>query len=108
MTATPPTWEGAREYLGVDAPSDDKVRSSFASEAASQAHRCRVPVGDVPWPDDLVEALYRRVANSLAVRAVPLGLQVTMTEAAVSTVHVGGLDAMVRRLEAPYRKLVIG
>jgi hypothetical protein len=56
----------------------------------------------------LLEALCRRVAHNLAVRALPLGLQATIGDGAALATRVGGTDAEVRRLEAPYRKLVVG
>jgi hypothetical protein len=60
------------------------------------------------YPEDLTEALYRRVAHNLSMRALPLGIQANISEMAVSTTRVGGLDAEVARLEAPYRKRVVG
>jgi len=35
-------------------------------------------------------------------------VQASMSEAAVATTRVGGTDAEVRRLEAPFRKLSCG
>lgn len=61
-----------------------------------------------PWPEDLAEALARRVAHNLALRGLPLGLQASITEAAVATNRVGGRDAEVARLEAPWRRLMVG
>ncbi|MBC7269898.1 MAG: hypothetical protein H5T76_14490 [Streptomyces sp.] len=109
-----PTVEGCMTYLGADTSwTEAEVTSAFDSEKASQARTCRVPVptAEVPAPDwdpALIEALYRRVAHNLAVRALPLGLQATLTESYVSTTRVGGLDAEVRRLEAPFKRLVCG
>lgn len=93
--------------------SADAIAAALAAEEANQARRCRVPVPtvdepDPEWPADLAEALCRRVAANLAVRAVPLGVQSSINDFGVSSTRVGGLDREVRRLEAPYRKLVKG
>lgn len=61
-----------------------------------------------PWESDLAEALNRRVAHNLALRGLPLGVQASITDTAVATNRVGGTDAEVKRLEAPYRRLVVG
>lgn len=104
-----PTAEEAYAYLGPDtSASEEEAASAFESERASQAHRCRVPADDAEWPADLVEALFRRVAHNLALRALPLGVQATISDGGVATNQVGGLDPEVRRLEAPFRRLVVG
>lgn len=104
----PVTSEEVIDYLGDTAGSYDQaaIDQALAAEAADQAARCRITDTD-PQPA-LVEALCRRVAHNLAIRALPLGVQATITDAAVATVSVGGLDAEVRRLEAPHRKRVVG
>lgn len=104
MTAPTPT--DALSYSGISGQgwSEDAVTSAFTTEKAAQANRCKVPLDTDPWPADLVEALFRRTAHNLALRPLPLGVAATITEGAVATQSVGGLDAEVRRLEAPYRK----
>ncbi len=104
-----PTATDAAAYLGTDQGWDTAaIASAFAAEKAAQAAACRVPADDAAWPADLVEALFRRVAHNLALRALPLGLQASVSEAAVQNTRVGGSDAEVRRLEAPHRRLVVG
>lgn len=88
--------------------SPETVAAAFAAEKAAQARRCRVPGDDQEWPADLVEALFRRVAANLANRALPLGLQSSITELGTGFARTGGGDREVRRLEAPYRRLVVG
>lgn len=101
-----PTLIEVKTYLGGDSDwSDDEIAAALASETAAQARVCRIPVANVP---DLAEALCRRVAHNLAVRALPLGVQASITDAGSTGFRVGGTDAEVRRLEAPYRRLVIG
>lgn len=89
------------------------VKAALAAETAAQARRVRLPVDPdpedpQPYPDDLAEALCRRVAHNLALRALPLGVQASITDGAVATTRVGGSDAEVARLEAGYPRLVMG
>jgi len=103
-----PTAQEVTAYLGDDSADEDAVSSAYEAERAAQARSCRVPADDAEWPADLAEALFRRVAHNLALRGLPLGLQASISEAAVATNRVGGTDAEVRRLEAPHRRLVVG
>lgn len=106
-----PDVTAVRLYLGENAGSwqDPEISAALAAEIGDQAARCRIPTAaDGGIPDALAEAILRRVAHNLAVRALPLGVQATITDMAVATTNVGGLDAEVRRLEAPYRKRVVG
>lgn len=103
------------DYFGYDSEdpqswewSEAELESALLSESASQARRCRVPAPDAEWPADLTEALCRRVAANLANRALPLGMQASITEQGMGYVRVGGLDREVRRLEGPFRKVVAG
>lgn len=90
--------------------SDQSITDVLNAEAAAQSNSCRYPVVDgVPvYSTDLVEAIKRRVAHNLALRTLPLGLQSSMSETTIATTRVGGLDAEVRRFEAPWRKRVVG
>lgn len=112
---TPPSLTEVTDYLGADnssAPGD--IADAYATELAAQKWACRfppdpeLPAEPLPYPDDLAGALKRRVAHNLALRALPLGVQATISEMAVATTSVGGTDAEVRRLERPHRKLVLG
>lgn len=108
MALTPPTAAEVLDYLGDTISwGVDEVQGAYEAELGAQADVCRLPV-DGTYPSPLVEALCRRVAHNLAVRALPLGVMPTVTDMAVATTSVGGLDAEVRRLEAPYRKLLLG
>ena len=103
------TTEDVQAYLGFTNSGWDieDLESAYNAEKAAQAHICAVPADDADWPADLVEALCRRVAANLAVRALPLGLQASMTEMAVATSRVGGGDREVDRLESPYRVIAV-
>lgn len=103
-----PDVEDATAYLGPSGASWDEetISDALAAETAAQRGNCRVPADPALLPDDLREALLRRVAANLARRQLgPLpGLQ---GDAEVSTV-VPARDPEVRRLEGPWRKLVFG
>jgi len=77
-----------------------QVSDAYAAEVADQASRCQVE----PYTDALAEALHRRVQRSLAMRALPLGVQ--MDE--LGSTRIGSTDPEVRRLEGPYRRVVVG
>ncbi|MBB3041152.1 hypothetical protein [Nocardioides soli] len=102
-----------RDYVGESvitkhgaAAFDAAVRA----EQMTQAGACRVPADDDETPEAqqirevLAEALCRRVAVNLARRGLPLGMQMSDVGPARLTTN----DPEVRRLEGPYRKLVVG
>lgn len=111
---TPPDRAAVQAYLPNPASySNEQIDSALATEIAAQAAVVRfpadpaLPAEPLPYPADLEEALLRRVQRLLEMRSKPLGYQDTMTEFGVSATRVGP-DPEIRRLEAPYRKLVIG
>lgn len=85
----------------------DVVSGALLTEKANQANRCRVPADDAEWPADLAEALCRRVARNLAARAHVLGFVPSMDPNGGAT-YLNAHDPEIKRLEAPYRKLVMG
>jgi hypothetical protein len=105
-----PTSEQTAAYLADNGGSweAEQIDGAFAAEKAAQSAVCTVPADDADWPEDLAEALMRRVAHNLALRALPLGVQASLSEGGVAQTRVGGTDAEVRRLEGPYRKRVVG
>jgi hypothetical protein len=99
-SSTLPTLADVKTYLAGDAGSwtDAEITDALTAETSAQARVCRV--GAV-YPPDLRQALLRRVQRNLAMRGL-------LQEA--SNPEVGGLparDPEVRRLEAPYRRLVV-
>lgn len=94
---TVPTLAQVATRLGK---TEAEVTEARAAEVADQASRCRVD----PYNDALAEALHRRVARNLAMRNLPLGVQIDET----GGTRIGSTDPEVRRLEGPYRKLVVG
>lgn len=100
-------------YLGEQSTWDETtVTSALNAELGNMkpylkpAYRdAESPVDD--WPDDLLEAVGRRVAHNLAVRQLPLGVQPGVDGLGGGT-DIAAYDREVRRLEAPYRAVVIG
>lgn len=107
---TAPDLEAVKGYLGtaVSSYTDTELQSALDAETAAQGKVCKIKDEWTEYPADLAEALFRRVHHNLALRGLPLGVQATITEAAVATNSVGGTDAEVRRLEGPYRKRIVG
>lgn len=90
-------------YLGEHSWSSDQLTDALNTEAAAQRARCRV--GAI-YPADMREALMRRVQCNLARRAYPLSI--TNGGGETDSVFLPGNDPEVRRLEAPYRKRIVG
>lgn len=106
-----PTLDDAKVYLGAAASTypDAQITAALTAEIAAQAAVCRIPAaaGDPPevtLPDDLAEALLRRVTRNLAMRRVPLGVQTSEN----NVTAIGVNDPEVRRLERPHRKVRVG
>ena len=108
MPATPPNLAAVKAYLGPDHSwADADIEEARTAEHDAQTAVCRIPDVD-PYGAALDEALCRRVAHNLALRALPLGLQASISDMAIATNRVGGLDAEVARLEGPHRKVLFG
>ena len=101
-----PTSADVSAYLGANNTSftNSDIQDALDAEAAAQRAVCRI--GAV-YSADLRQALLRRVQRNLALRRLPLivpsGDADAMTPSAMPT-----NDPEVRRLERPYRKLVVG
>ena len=98
-----PDLTALKAYLGTLAGSatDSQLTIALATELAAQARVCNV--GDYE-ANDLVEAVFRRVARNLAMKALPLGVQMND----LGSIRLGSQDPEVRRLEGPFRKRVVG
>lgn len=83
--------------------SDAVIQGAINTETTAQAGKCRIPD---PVPDDLDEALCRRVVCNLARRKLPLAM--AQGDADGGPVMPPSRDPEVRRLEAPHRKMVMG
>ena len=97
------TLDELRDYLGATSATDPELTTALHAERAAQAQRCRID----PYTHELREAVMRRVARNLAARSVPVATWTSFEGGATGT-RVPNTDAEIRRLEAPYRKLVIG
>lgn len=102
-TGTAVDASAVRAYLGDTSATDEEITDALAAERAAQARRCVIPPD---YPDDLAQALKRRVARNLAARSVPVA-SYTSFEGGGTSVRVPKTDAEVARLEAPYRKLPV-
>lgn len=101
-----PDLDATKVYLQVepgDESQDVEIADALAAETDAQRRVCRVPAA---YPADLRQALLRRVARNLALRGLPL--MVLRGDAETGSTIPPGRDAEVRRLEAPWRKLVMG
>lgn len=112
---TPPDLNAVKAYLGTsNVWTDAQITDALAAETAAQLRAVKLPADPADpappnaYPADVAEALCRRVAHNLALRGLPLGVQASITDMAVATTRVGGNDAEVRRLEAPWRRRVVG
>lgn len=92
-----PTVEEVADQLGKSA---EAITDVYDAEVSDQARRCRVD----PYNSALGAALVRRVQRSLAMRNLPLGVLQDET----GSTRLGSTDPEVRRLEGPYRKVVVG
>ncbi|KAB1925146.1 hypothetical protein F8280_12105 [Micromonospora noduli] len=92
------------EYIGETSHTEEEIQDALDAESAAQRAVCRVRA---VYPDDLRQALLRRVQRNLALRQLPLAVLQGDAGAGDSTV-LPGRDPEIRRLEAPHRKLVVG
>lgn len=96
-----------KTYLNItftdDTYSDTTLAYVLTAETEAQAAFLKKNVVVATHPD-LVQALFRRCARNLAMRALPLAL----TEGENGSSYVGARDPEIRRLEAPYRRRVVG
>jgi len=101
--STVPDVAACQAYVGTAATSWtlEQFTEALAAEAKAQARKCRVPAAAATfWPDDLAEALFRRVHRNLAMRNLPLAIQ----SDGDGGIRIGSNDPEIRRLEAPYRR----
>lgn len=102
-----PNLEDVKEYLGLTSVSDDVIDAALLVETMAQFDMCRIPLDPGEFPEPLAEALKRRVARNLALRNLPLAIP-SANDADSGVAFIPGRDPEIRRLEAPYRRLVVG
>lgn len=98
-----PDLEMVKEYLDESSETDEAIQGALTAETRAQARVCNIPAD---YPEDLAEALMRRVARNLAARKVPIA-QITSFDGGQQTSRVPARDNEVQRLEGPYRKTVL-
>jgi len=100
-----PTVDDVARYLKSSAASwsEAELRDELDAEFEHQQAKCGVRA---VYPVPLRKALLRRVQRALAMRALPLA--VMQGDADGGSQLLPGNDPEVRRLEGPYRKLVVG
>lgn len=120
--ATWPDVAAVRAWVGVPQAdmSDEQLQLIIDAETSIQAAYIdwELPIWDViaedEFPDELVQALFRRCARSVAARGLPLGTLPTAASGAgapfgltPTTMILPRLDNEVERFEAPYRLVPI-
>jgi hypothetical protein len=98
-----PTLAVVKAYLGTTSATDAQITDALAAETANQGAICRV---EAHYPDDLAQALKRRVARNLAMRGFPIAVLQGDPEA--GSLVLPRLDGEIRRLEGPHRRLIAG
>lgn len=103
------------DYLGmVNVVGDHHIQRALNAEIAAQKATVRARYFDpdqqdtYPYSDDLRLALLRRVARNLALKKLPIMVAGLSSDDAGDRLVLPGRDPEVRRLESPYRKMVIG
>lgn len=89
-------------YLGTNSWTNADIASALAAETASQRATCAIPAH---YPDDLREALLRRVARTLGMRRAPLAQPIGDAEAGGSVIPP--YDPEINRLERPHKRMLV-
>lgn len=99
-----PNIDDVKAYLGQEAQrwTDEELDDTLEAETDIQANKCRVID---PYPAALRRALLRRVMRALATKQNAFGVSLAVDG---ETSFVPRWDGEIRRLEAPYRRLVVG
>lgn len=103
LTGSLVTLTDVKAYLGQTSWSDTEIQRALDAERAAQARICNTN----DYGPDLREALLRRCARNLAARAVPIATYTSFDGGGTAT-RVPTTDPEIIRLEAPYRRLVMG
>lgn len=105
LRASPPSVGAVRDWIKVPATvlTDEQLTQVIDAEALLQARLCTT--GDV-LTSDLIQAIFRRVARTVAARGIPLGMLSGDSE--FGTARLSRFDAEIERLEGPNRKVVVG
>lgn len=101
---TVPTLAEVRAWANVPATvlPDAILQQVLTAELMLQARLCTLPL---PYPDELAQALLRRVQRHIAARNLPLGLTAEGYE--YGPARLPRYDQEIERLEAPHRAVVL-
>lgn len=104
---TLPELDVLRAWVGVSTTvvDDATLTRVYATEASTQLATVRLLDEETALPDELAQALFRRVSRHLAARNLPLGLTDTSSE--FGPTRIPGYDAEIVRLEAPRKTPVV-
>jgi hypothetical protein len=108
-----PTLEEVRAWIQVpvSALSDEQLQQVIDAELALQMSGIVVPDTPeppdppVPYPPELEQALFRRVAHQVALRGLPLGI---ISDVESAPIQAAAWDSEVARLEQPWQRMVLG
>lgn len=108
-TPIPPDLAAVKVYLELDPEDttrDVEITQALAAEIIQQQRAVRRSAfgAGTTYPADLELALCRRVARNLALKGMPLA--VLQSDSESGPLVLPGRDPEVRRLEAPYKRLV--
>lgn len=95
------TAQNVRDYAVELSHEDEVIQDAIDAETEAQARICRIAD---PMPADLLQALKRRVLRNLSLRNQPA----LVTSPDESPSFLPSWDPEVRRLEKPYRKVLVG
>lgn len=105
-----PTLEQTRTWCGVSvtAVSDEDLLEILDGELDIQARTLRIPDDSdtAEYPKALRRSLLRRCQRQLVAKGLPLGM-IGDTGGEFGTAYLRSWDPEIRRLEDPYRKVVI-
>lgn len=98
------TLADVKAYLGATSATDAAISAAMLAEASAQG--AVVQARYLTGVESVDEAFKRRVARNLAMRGQALAVLPGVD--GDSATYIPGRDPEIRRLEAPYRRLVIG
>lgn len=97
-----PDIDDVKDYLEENSWSDEQIQGALDAETAAQSRVCTIPDD---MPADLAEALKRRVQRNLSMRGQPF---IVTPDDNGNVSITPSRDPEVRRLEGPFRRLVMG
>lgn len=110
-----PTPEFLRSWVNVPAEylPEDQLDLMYRAALGKVSTTCRVPLDEdgntdttsAAWPDELVEAILRRVQREIAAKNLPLGYLDQASE--YGPARIPAYDVLIEELEGHHRKVVV-